>query len=133
MGLPAFAWNQSDPLWLFNDAAVHVACLAMDPRRAHVERVIAEVEAKTGPGNRVCAVCGDEVTDPEDYILIPRLTHIETDPLFRFRYTHLHKSHVPQWREYAEFMGHVPRLVGDVPSVTGLIDELEQARSPRRS
>lgn len=125
---PAFAWAENDPLWQFSDASVHTTCFASDPRRVRVESVVAELMAKTGPGNRLCAVCQTQVVDPEDYLMLPRLTHDEANPLFRFRYTHLHKSHVPNWRAYDDFMLLLRRSIVDVPWVAALIDELERAR-----
>lgn len=99
VGFPAFIWNEADPLWEFNDAAVHNACLEHHPLRRQVEEAVAELGRKTGPGRRKCAVCGQEVMDPNDYLMVPRLSGERSALAHRFNYIHLHRSHVRQWNE----------------------------------
>jgi hypothetical protein len=63
-----------------------------------------ELYKKTGPGNRACAVCGDQVLDPDDYFLIGYLGAPSASPLAKFNYTHLHKSHISSWKPADEFL-----------------------------
>jgi hypothetical protein len=99
IGLPAFVYNEADVLWRFSDASLHQACLERHPLRHQVEEAVAELERRTGPGRRKCVVCRQEVMDPDDYLMVPRLTGERPMPAYRFNYTHLHRSHVKQWSE----------------------------------
>ncbi|RKH06288.1 hypothetical protein D7V97_22730 [Corallococcus sp. CA053C] len=91
VGLPAFVWNEADVLLPFNDASMHRMCFEAHPLREQVEATIEELDRKTGPGRRKCAVCGSEVLDPDDYLMVPRLTADVASPAHRFNYTHLHR------------------------------------------
>jgi hypothetical protein len=49
-------------------------------------------------------VCGNQITDPDDYLLIGNLSGPSTGPLEKFNYTHLHKSHIGAWKHAEEFL-----------------------------
>jgi hypothetical protein len=129
--LPAFVWNELDPLTVFNDAAMHKACFEADPRREMVERIVAELESRTGPGKRRCVVCQREITNPDDYILLPRLVDSDTHALHPYNYTHLHKSHVSSWHDYDKVVFLLRDLADGWKgsSLIWLIRELEAARA----
>lgn len=59
---------------------------------------------RAGPGNRKCAICGEEVREPDDYLMIGYLFDPASDPLSSFNYTHLHKSHIRQWNLAGDFL-----------------------------
>ena len=107
---PAFVWNEADPLLVFSDASVHERCFDEHPLCEQVESTLAELKAKTGPGNRRCAVCAEEVEHHGDYLLVPRLTSDPASELARYNFTHLHRSHVRQWRELGELMNALRAL-----------------------
>ena len=100
--LSAFVWNEADVLLPFNDASMHRMCFEAHPLRARVEAALEELSRKTGPGRRKCAVCGNEILDPDDYLMVPRLTDDAASPAYRFNYMHLHRSHVRGWRELVD-------------------------------
>lgn len=110
VGLPAFVWNDADALLPFNDASMHRTCFEAHPLRVQVEAALEELDRKTGPGRRKCAVCGREVLDPDDYLMVPRLTDDVASPAHRFNYTHLHRSHVREWGELRELERHLEQL-----------------------
>src|SRR5262252_3033942 len=67
---PHFVLNERDPLYALSDAACHAACLDADAR-GRAMCAAADVHARnTGPGERACAVCGSEIVEPDDYLLI---------------------------------------------------------------
>lgn len=101
---PAFVANEEDPLFLFSDASFHEDCLRRDKRGRHAIERVEERAYNVGPGKRKCAVCGLEVTDPDNYIFIEHLSDHKSDPLREFNYTHLHKSCVGKWGRKAEFV-----------------------------
>lgn len=115
VGLPAFVWNEADVLLPFNDASMHRTCFEAHPLRAQVEATLEELDRKTGSGRRKCAVCGSEVLDPDDYLMVPRLTDDVASPAHRFNYTHLHRSHVRGWRE----VGDLERLLEQLEAAGG--------------
>jgi hypothetical protein len=63
-----------------------------------------EYYQKAGPGKRACVVCGNQVLNPDDYLLIGYLGDPTTEPLAKFNYTHLHKSHIRDWKQADEFL-----------------------------
>jgi hypothetical protein len=111
--LPAFTWDRQDPLLIFNDSALHKSCFSQSPQCKEVEQVLDDLNSMTGPGNRKCAVCQNEITDPDDYLLIPRMVSDGMHSLFKFRYTHLHKSHVRLWGPLAEVLSLLNQLASD--------------------
>ncbi|RKH33235.1 hypothetical protein [Corallococcus sicarius] len=113
--LPAFVWNDADALLPFNDASMHRTCFEAHPLRVQVEAALEELNRKTGPGRRKCAVCGSEVLDPDDYLMVPRLTDDVTSPAHRFNYTHLHRSQVREWRE----LGDLERILEQFDTAGG--------------
>ncbi len=110
--LPAFVFNDADPLVVFSDASLHQRCAEADPRWPRVREAVDEMLAKTGPGKRRCAVCGQEIADPNDYFMLPRLVDDARHPLFRYNYTHLHKSHIPRWRDAPLVLSLLEALAG---------------------
>ena len=101
---PHFVLNEADPLYHFSDAACHLRCIESN---ALAKKALAESEqylAQSGPGKRACAVCGNEIRNPDDYLFISFLADPNEDLLGRFNYTHLHKSHISNWKEADEFL-----------------------------
>lgn len=113
---PAFSWSDQDPLLLFNDAVFHASCFDADPRAGEASHVIAELLANTGPGHRACIVCANQVTDPDDYLLLPRFTDDVSEPLHRFNYTHLHKSHIARWKDRLAALTAIETRLGLEPN-----------------
>jgi hypothetical protein len=90
------------------------------------------LQAVTGPGKRRCVVCQGEVTDPDDYILQPRLVDEDAHPPHAYNYTHLHESHVSSWKDFNKVVSLLRDLDSSgwrASSLSSLITELESARS----
>lgn len=98
LSFPAFVWEDSDPHIVFNDATIHMTCLENRLDRSQILEIREEALAASLPANRICAVCDEIVDDPDDYLMIPRLGSKDDDPIRQFRYTHLHRSHLNQWK-----------------------------------
>jgi hypothetical protein len=106
-----FAPNEADPLRLFDDAAVHEACLRDHPLGAEAIRRWDRV--RTSSGTPVCPVCGKPVTDPNDFIAIPRLTEDPLDPVFEFNSMALHRSHLARWPGRAKLAEELRRRISE--------------------
>jgi hypothetical protein len=101
---PHIVLNKKDPLYALSDRACHSACVSGD---ALGRAMVAEADRyykSTGPGKRGCAACGNQILDPDDYLLIAYLADPSADPLGKFNYTHLHKSHIREWKQADEFL-----------------------------
>ncbi len=59
---------------------------------------------KTGPGNRKCEVCGEEITDYREHRMLSHICTPGTHPLGEFNYLHFHRTHVDLWDRKAEFL-----------------------------
>jgi hypothetical protein len=101
---PHFVLNEADPLYALSDAACHRNCVNGDPLGVLMLEASEQYLANTGPGKRVCAVCGIEVRDPDDYLFVGYLADPSDGPLGRFNWTHLHKSHISGWPQAREFL-----------------------------
>ncbi len=101
---PPFVLNEIDPLYPLSDTACHRSCLSACPLGPPMLAAVDVLLAGTGPGKRLCAVCGVEARDPDDYLWIGYLGDVSTEPLGRFNYTHLHASHISDWELRDEFL-----------------------------
>jgi hypothetical protein len=125
---PHVVLNEKDPLHALSDASCHAACVTADARGQAMLAAADAYAKNTGPGKRACAACGGEIVDPDDYILIAWLADPSADPLGKFNYTHLHTSHLRDWKEVNAFLAlakaaieggrwqgdALPKLVGDI-------------------
>ncbi len=128
---PAFILNENDPLYRFSDSVCHDDCLAKHSLALALKRRLNEWISKTGPGNRQCAVCKEEILDPDDYVLIDYLAS-DDFPVSRYNYTHLHRSHVSSWVDLDDAIKEI-RAYKDSSNWGGgylvdLIASLEQAQ-----
>jgi hypothetical protein len=98
-----FVANKRDPLFRFSDAPVHAACLRGDPRGNRAVELHEAAMRSADIGKRLCDVCGQPISDPDDYLGLGLLTSDPGNPLFRFNFRHLHRSHIGQWERYEEF------------------------------
>jgi hypothetical protein len=101
---PHVVLNEKDPLFGLSDASCHEVCVNADARGQAMLAAADACFTNTGPGKRACAACGSEILDPDDYFLIAYLGDPSTDPLGRFNYTHLHTSHIRDWKQADEFL-----------------------------
>jgi hypothetical protein len=101
---PHFILNGKDPLSALSDSACHSACVNAYPLGPAMLATAEDYYNNTGPGKRTCVVCGNQVLNPDDYLLIGYLGDPSTELLGRFNYTHLHKSHIRSWNRADEFL-----------------------------
>jgi hypothetical protein len=101
---PAFVVNELDPCFFFSDGVFHEVCLKQHPHGSDAIRSAEEWYSRVGPGKRKCVVCKEEVVDPNNHLLIERLSGQRADPLHAFNYTHLHKSCISKWEERLRFI-----------------------------
>jgi hypothetical protein len=94
----AFVVDENDPIFIFSDSACHDDCLAKHDLVDIATERFREWESNTGPGNRSCVVCKEEILDPDDYIMID---HLSSDDICisQYNYTHLHRSHITSWSD----------------------------------
>jgi len=129
ISFPHFILNEKDPLFALSDTACHSACVNADPLGLAMLAAADEYYKHTGPGKRGCVVCGNQVLNPDDYLLIGYLGDPHTEALGKFNYTHLHKSHIRDWKEANEFLTLARAAVdagqwqGD--ALPGIIREIE--------
>lgn len=101
---PHIVLNQADPLFYLSDAACHTRCVRTSSLGLEM---LAESERYlncSGPGKRKCAVCGQEIEDPDEYFFIAYLGDPRRTPLGEFNYVHLHKAHISRWRFHNRFL-----------------------------
>lgn len=101
---PPFIANEFDPCFVFSDGVFHESCIFKHKHGSDALRRVDEWSSRVGPGKRKCDVCKTEVSDPDDYLVIVRLSDREGDALWEFNYTHLHKSCIPNWDRGARFV-----------------------------
>ena len=89
----AFIANRLDPLYLFNDAAFHRACFDRHPLAARATAI--DKRLNENSKNRVCSVCHNQITSPDDYFVTGYLS--EVGPLAEFNYLQMHESCLTNW------------------------------------
>jgi hypothetical protein len=94
---PHLIVNAADELHPLSDASCHKRCVSSSAIGMQMRSVFSDYQKRAGPGNRQCAVCGKQVLDRDDYVMIGYLCDPVIDPLGRFNYTHLHRSHARDW------------------------------------
>jgi hypothetical protein len=92
---PAFISNELDPLRLFDDGAFHASCFAEHVLAANMNTRFREFERQPRPPR--CAVCGEQILVPAEYVDVGHLTSDPKDALFEFNYLRFHRSHLRAW------------------------------------
>lgn len=91
--------NQADPLHVFSDAVVHVEAFRKHPLAAKAQIRYEEFRRRTAPKARLCFICGQQITDPDDYLGVGYLAEDVNHSLNRFNYAHFHRSCLAGWPE----------------------------------
>jgi hypothetical protein len=91
VSFPPFVGEPGDPLHLFSDAGFHKYCFERHPLAGQViERLKA---IPTWPvGGPECAVCGRQISLPDEHFGLYRLTDDPASPLYRFNDLHMHRA-----------------------------------------
>ena len=106
---PPFVANEADLLHVFSDAVIHADVFRAHPLAAEAQARLNEARWHTAPGNRQCLICGQLVTDPDNYLGLGHLVEDRAHSLYRFNYAHFHRSCLATW-----------------PGLPGLIAELAE-------
>ena len=101
VSFPPFVGNELDPLYLFHDTAFHEECFRRHPLAETASLLIREMQVKTAPNNRRCAVCTQAISDPDDYFTLGHLVSDKDHALYPFNYAQFHSSCLPQWEQRA--------------------------------
>jgi len=110
VAFPPFVANEADPLYVFSDAVIDRDVFLSDPRADDVQVRYEEFRERTSPTNRICAVCGNRFTDPDDYLGFGHLVSDPRHPLHPFNYTQVHRSCVPRWDQTDRVLELLERL-----------------------
>lgn len=128
---PHFIRNELDPLSVFDDGAFHLDCFHNHPLAGEAEQRYEEILERNGPGKRVCVVCNQQITNPDDYFTLGHLTAERASPLYGYNYTQAHNSCLSDWGELRKVVELIKELQlsgkwrGD--GLTSVLLELEQA------
>lgn len=125
--LSPFMANRSNPLFVFSDAAIHVACFARHPLSEQAPRWHEEAVRHRNPTARTCAACSEPILDPDDYFGTGLLARDAADPLHEFNFVHLHRSHARDWDRFDEFRRRLD--TAQASTDCGMHDDLPGRRS----
>jgi hypothetical protein len=102
--------NKLDPLWIFNDAIVHSECFTKHKLYQSMQERIEEHDRMNTVKNRVCNICNNVITDPDNYISIGHLTEDKTHPLYKFNYSRYHVTCLKEWANIEYFRNSLIEL-----------------------
>lgn len=97
VAFPPFVANIHDPLWYFNDAAFHATCFAEHRLAQECLQRYTEVVGHAGPDHRVCVVCRQKITEPDDFFTLGQVAIDDSDPLYPYNYLTFHRTHLAEW------------------------------------
>lgn len=100
----AFIWNQQDPLSIFNDAAFHDKCFKKHRLAEAATARWNECKEYHASRNRLCMICRNSITDPDNYLGLGYLTEEDDQPLFFFNYAHFHLSCLKNWSALSQLI-----------------------------
>jgi hypothetical protein len=105
-----FVANQLDPLWIFSDGVFHADCFHREPLSHKALERYQEIRRRLGPGNRFCVVCEEEIKDPDNYFTLGYLTEDESEPLYKYNYTQVHRSCLSNWPELSRVFAEIDKF-----------------------
>lgn len=89
---PAFIMNQADSLYVFNDAVTHKTCFYKHPMYSKMVELLGELNTKITPQKRICGICQERITNPDDYISFTCMSSDKLNPLSLYNFKQYHKS-----------------------------------------
>jgi hypothetical protein len=107
---PAFVSNEADPLYVFSDAIISADIFHNHPLAVRAQTRYEEFKTKTAPQARVCSICGERITDPEDYLALGYLVDDPANNLSRHNYGHFHRSCLRHWPGLSALVGQLQAL-----------------------
>lgn len=97
IAFPPIFYNRRDSHWVLNDAGVHRSCLVEHGLADGALKKLQEDHEHRGRP-KICVVCGQPITDPDDYFSTGPLGDWPGDPLQEFSWIQAHLSHLPEWK-----------------------------------
>jgi DNA-directed RNA polymerase subunit N (RpoN/RPB10) len=110
VAFPPFVANESDPLYIFSDAVIHADVFRTHALAADAQSRLEEARQRTAPSNRRCFICGQLITDPDNYFGLGYLVESRASPLSRFNYAHFHRSCLATWQGLPELIADIEQL-----------------------
>lgn len=107
---PAFVLNEADPIHIFSDAVIKADVFSAHPLAAKAQARYEEFQQRAGPYARFCLICGERVTDPDNYMALGYLVEDPAHALYKYNYTHFHKSCLKDWPELSSLVHELEAL-----------------------
>lgn len=96
---PAFVSNEADPIHVFSDAVIRAEVFNAHPLARKAQARYEEFMSRTVPQARLCLICGQRITDPDNYLALGYLVDEPAHALHRYNYAHFHRSCLADWTE----------------------------------
>ena len=103
VSFPPLFYNQRDPAWVLNDAGVHRSCLVDNGLADRALGKLREFDEHRGRP-KICEVCGEPITDPDDYFSTGPLGDGPDDHLQAVSWIEAHLSHLRRWERTPELV-----------------------------
>jgi hypothetical protein len=94
---PAFVSNEADPVHVFSDAVIRADVFNAHPLATVAQARYEEFRRRTSPQARSCSICGQRITDPENYLALGYLVDAPGHCLHRHNYAHFHRTCLATW------------------------------------
>jgi hypothetical protein len=115
---PLFVANENDPLFLFNEAVVHLSCFSSHPLADEAEARLSLLRTMYEPANRVSFISGKPfldssgklLIDPDDYFGFGFITSDVSDPLYEFNLKQCRKPELAKWPQKTWLVTELRRL-----------------------
>lgn len=95
--LPPFTSNEADPLFALSDAVVHESCLQGHLSADRLNKRLKEYDAARCRPIKLCAVCGEAISDPDEYFTLGFLA--DEAPGAEWNYTMFHVFCLQRWND----------------------------------
>jgi hypothetical protein len=96
---PSFVVNIRDPVYYFNDQTFHINCLNSNPHSENAIGYSKHFLDKIKPGNRICIIGKNLITDYKYHIFIDLLTSNLNDSLHQYNFVHIDKRNLINWHK----------------------------------
>lgn len=97
--------NKLDPLYSFNDQVYHLTCLMNSLQLKDIDLFLKQYSLFKR--TRICVVCKQLITNPDEYLNLGFLTTDSKNPLFNYNFLEFHREHFNQWSEKREMLSHL--------------------------